>query len=67
MQHITGIPRNQMVFTSLEDSISEDNSVRKLHRVTNFGGKAIGGGVYPERRRRVQQAFISCLSDKTKA
>ena len=28
MQHITGIARNQMVFTSLEDSISGDNPVR---------------------------------------
>ena len=25
MQHITGVARNQMVFTSLEDSISGDN------------------------------------------
>lgn len=28
MQHITGTPRNQMRFTSLEDSISQDNPVR---------------------------------------
>ena len=28
MQHITGIPRNQMRFTSLEDSISQENPVR---------------------------------------
>ena len=28
MQHITGIALNQMVFMSLEDSISEDNPVR---------------------------------------
>ena len=28
MQHIIGIARNQMVFTSLEQSISEDNPVR---------------------------------------
>ncbi|WP_262493371.1 hypothetical protein [Kaistella chaponensis] len=28
MQHITGIARNQMVFTGLEDSFSEDNPVR---------------------------------------
>jgi hypothetical protein len=28
MLHITGIARNQMVFTILEDSISEDNPVR---------------------------------------
>lgn len=28
MQHITGIPRNQMRFTSLEDTISQDNPVR---------------------------------------
>ena len=25
MQHITGIPRNQMVFTSLEDTILPEN------------------------------------------
>lgn len=28
MQHITGVARNQMVFKSLEDSISGDNPVR---------------------------------------
>lgn len=28
MQHITGIPRNQMYFSSLEDSILEDNPIR---------------------------------------
>ena len=28
MQHITGVARNQMVFTSLEEPISEDNPVR---------------------------------------
>jgi len=28
MQHIIGIPRNQMQLTSLEDSISHDNPVR---------------------------------------
>ena len=28
MQHITGIPRNQMCFSSLEDTISPDNPVR---------------------------------------
>lgn len=28
MQHITGIPRNQMVFSSLEDMILPDNPVR---------------------------------------
>lgn len=28
MQHITGIPRNQMVFSSLEDTISSENPVR---------------------------------------
>jgi hypothetical protein len=28
MQHITGIPRNQMVFSSLEDTISLDKPVR---------------------------------------
>jgi transposase len=28
MQHITGIPRNQMVFSSLEDTISPNNPVR---------------------------------------
>jgi transposase len=28
MQHITGIPRNQMVFSSLEDTILPENSVR---------------------------------------
>ncbi len=32
MQHITGIARNQMVFTSLEESASEDNLVRFINK-----------------------------------
>jgi hypothetical protein len=28
MQHITGMPRNQMVFSSLEDTILPENPVR---------------------------------------
>ena len=28
MQHITGIPRNQMCFSSLEDTISPENPIR---------------------------------------
>ena len=28
MQHITGIPRNQMCFSSLEDTILPDNPIR---------------------------------------
>ena len=28
MQHITGIPRNQMCFSSLEDTISSENLIR---------------------------------------
>jgi len=43
MQHITGIARSQMVFTSLEDSISEDNSVRFVDAfVENIDLKALG-------------------------
>lgn len=43
MQHITGIARNQMVFTSLEDSISEDNPVRFIDAfVENIDLKALG-------------------------
>ena len=43
MQHITGIARNQMVFTSLEDAISEDNSVRFVDAfVENIDLKALG-------------------------
>ncbi|MEC5157461.1 IS1182 family transposase [Chryseobacterium sp. MP_3.2] len=43
MQHITGIARNQMVFTSLEDSVSEDNSVRFVDAfVENIDLKALG-------------------------
>ena len=30
MQHITEVARNQMVFKSLDDSISEDNPVRLI-------------------------------------
>ena len=43
MQHITGIARNQMVFTSLEDSISGDNPVRFVDAfVENIDLKALG-------------------------
>ena len=43
MQHITGIARNQMVFSSLEDSILEDNSVRFIEAfVENIDLKALG-------------------------
>ena len=28
MQHISGIPRNQMCFSSLEDTISSENPIR---------------------------------------
>ena len=43
MQHIIGIARNQMVFKSLEDSISEDNSVRFVDAfVENIDLKAVG-------------------------
>ena len=43
MQHITGIARNQMVFTSLEDSISKDNPVRFIDAfVENIDLKALG-------------------------
>ena len=43
MQHIIGIARNQMVFTSLEDSISEDNSARFIDVfVENIDLKAVG-------------------------
>ncbi|MEG2079525.1 hypothetical protein [Chryseobacterium sp.] len=43
MQHITGIARNQMVFTSLEDSISGDNPVRFIDAfVENIDLKALG-------------------------
>ena len=45
MQHITGIARNQMVFSSLEDSISKDNSVRFIEAfVENIDLKALGFG-----------------------
>ena len=43
MQHIIGIARNQMVFTSLEESISEDNPVRFIDAfVENIDLKALG-------------------------
>jgi hypothetical protein len=41
MQHITGIARNQMVFTSLVDSISEDNPVLCGKVAQVFSGKMI--------------------------
>ena len=43
MQHITGIPRNQMRFTSLEDSISQENPVRFIEAfVENISLKTLG-------------------------
>jgi transposase len=43
MQHITGIPRNQMVFSSLEDTILPDNPVRFIDAfVEALGLTAIG-------------------------
>lgn len=43
MQHITGIARNQMVFTSLEEPISEDNSIRFIDAfVENIDLEALG-------------------------
>jgi hypothetical protein len=43
MQHITGIPRNQMVFSSLEDGILQKNAVRFIDAFsrTRKGGWAI--------------------------
>ena len=35
MQHITGIPRNQMTFASLEDTISADNPIRFIDAFVN--------------------------------
>ena len=35
MQHITGIPRNQMTFASLEDTISSDNPIRFIDAFVN--------------------------------
>ena len=35
MQHITGIARNQMFFSSLEDTIIPDNSVRFIDAFVN--------------------------------
>ena len=35
MQHITGIARNQMVFSSLEDTTLPDNSVRFIDAFVN--------------------------------
>ena len=41
MQHITGIARNQMVFTSLEDPISKDNPVRFIDAFVENKAKKI--------------------------
>ena len=35
MQHISGIARNQMVFSSLEDTIVPDNPVRFIDAFAN--------------------------------
>ena len=43
MQHITGIPRNQMTFGSLEDNIATDNPIRFIDAfVENIALKALG-------------------------
>ena len=43
MQHITGIPRNQMTFASLEDTISVENPVRFIDAfVDHIDLKALG-------------------------
>ncbi len=34
MQHITGIPRNQMTFGSLEDSIATDNPIQFIKKLS---------------------------------
>ena len=39
MQHITGIPRNQMCFSSLEDTISPDNPIRFIDAFAIFEQK----------------------------
>jgi hypothetical protein len=36
MQHIQGIPRNQLQIASLEDKISNDNRVRFIDAFVNF-------------------------------
>ena len=36
MQHIQGIPRNQLQMVSLEDKISTDNSVRFIDAFVSF-------------------------------
>ena len=43
MQHVTGISRNQMTFSSLEDTISADNPIRFIDAfVENIDLKALG-------------------------
>ena len=43
MQHITGISRNQMTFSSLEDTISLDNPIRFIDDfVENIDLRALG-------------------------
>ena len=43
MQYSTGIPRNQIVFTSLEESVSVENPVRFIDAfVDNIDLKALG-------------------------
>ena len=49
MQHITGIARNQMVFTSLEDPISKDNLVRFIDAfVENISLNTLGFEIFWE-------------------
>ncbi len=36
MQHITGIPRNQLFFSSLEDTILQENPIRFLSKPYHY-------------------------------
>jgi hypothetical protein len=54
MQHITGIPRNQMVFSSLEDTISPNNPVRFVDALWCFVIVALGFKIQTLKQKVVQ-------------
>ena len=55
MQHITGLPRNQMVFSSLEDTILPENPVRFIDAfVEALSLETLGFSVSEESRYSLQ-------------
>ena len=61
MQHITGIARNQMVFSSLEDTILPDNPVRLVDAFVNSNSFAtVFGTTGKSREEKEKWDSIGC-------